>query len=226
MGEHDGHRERLRKYYQEHGMDALRDYEVLELLLFYAIPRKDTQSIARSLLDHFGSFSAVLDADAQELRAIPGLGDNAVLLLQLISPLTRRYLISQREMGVVLDSSKATSDFIIPYFHGETDEVLYLLCLNSSHKLVACRLLQRGTVNSVSLPLRRAVQIALSTKAAAVILAHNHPGGLALPSNEDFYATNLLKDALSPFEIPLLDHLIIADGTCISLLEKGFSGNT
>ena len=138
MGEYDGHRERLRNHYRDHGMDALRDYEVLELLLFYAVPRKDTQPVARKLLAHFGSIAAVLDAAPQELKDVSGLSDNAILLLQMMPALSRRYLVSRSEVGVVLDSTKATGQFIVPYFHGEMDEVIYLLCLDSKQKLTAC----------------------------------------------------------------------------------------
>jgi len=222
MGEYDGHRERLRKHFLDHGMEALRDYEVLELLLFYAIPRKDTQPIARKLLSHFGSIAAVLDATPQELKEVGGLGDNAVLLFQLIPPLSRRYLVSRSEMGVVLSNTKATGKFIVPYFHGETDEVVYLLCLDSKHKLLSCRLLQRGTINTVQLPIRKVVEIALNTNAAAVILAHNHPGGVALPSAEDYEATDRVMDALRSISIPLLDHVIVSEGDYVSLRDNGY----
>ena len=222
MGEYDGHRERLRRHYLDHGMDALRDYEVLELLLFYAIPRKDTQPIARKLLSHFGSISAVLEADPQDLKEVGGLSDNAALLLRMMPALSRRYLVSRSEMGVVLNNTKATGKFIVPYFHGETEEMVYLLCLDLKQKLIACRLLQKGNINTVSLPIRKAVEIALHTNAAAVILAHNHPGGVALPSNADYEATKQLSDALEPLGIPLLDHVIVADVDYVSLRDNGF----
>ena len=222
MGEFDGHRERLRKHYLEHGLEALRDYEVLELLLFYSIPRKDTQPIARKLLEHFGSIAAVMDAPPHELKEIGGLSDNAVLLLQLVPPISRRYLISRSEPGVILNSTRATGKFLVPYFHGETDEVVYLLCLDSKQKLIACRQLQRGNINSVTLPIRKAVEIALNTNAAAVIMAHNHPGGLTMPSCADFDATDRLIEALRPLQIPLLDHVIVSDGSYTSLQDSGY----
>ena len=222
MGEYDGHRERLKNHYRDHGMDALRDYEVLELLLFYAVPRKDTQPVARKLLAHFGSIAAVLDAAPQELKDVSGLSDNAILLLQMMPALSRRYLVSRSEVGVVLDSTKATGQFIVPYFHGEMDEVIYLLCLDSKQKLTACRQLQRGNINTVPLSIRKAVEIALHANAASVILAHNHPGGVALPSNADYAATDQLTEALAPLGIALLDHVIVSDGDYVSLLDNGY----
>lgn len=226
MGEFDGHRDRLRKHYLEHGMDALRDYEVLELLLFYAVPRKDVQPIARKMLAHFGSIAAVLDAAPQELKEVSGLSDNAIVLLQMIPSLSRRYLVSRTDLGVVLNSTKATGKFIVPYFHGESEEAVYLLCLDMKQKLIACRLLQKGNINSVPLPIRKAIEIALNTNAAAVIVAHNHPGGVALPSNADYEATNHLTEALKPLGIPLLDHVIVADEDYVSLLDNGYIRNT
>ena len=222
MRETDGHRERLRKHVLEHGMDALRDYEVLELLLFYVIPRKDTQSIARALLAHFGSLSAVLDAPVCELKSIAGIGDNAAFLLQLLPQLSRRYQVSRSKMGVILNSSKATGEFIVPYFHGETEEVLYVLCLDSKQKLIACRQVQRGGINMVQLPIRKVIETAINNNAAGLILAHNHPGGVALPSAEDYSATGQLIEALAPLQIPLLDHVIVCEEDYVSLRESGY----
>lgn len=222
MGDFSGHRERLRQHYLDHGMDALRDYEVLELLLFYAIPRKDTQPIARELLAHFGSLSAVLDASPNELRAIDGIGESAAFLMQMIPHLSRRYQLSRSAMGVVLNSTKATGKFVVPYFHGETEEVVYLLCLDSKQKLISCRQIQRGSVNVVQLPIRKVIETALNANAVSVILAHNHPGGMALPSTEDYRATDLLMEALAPLQIPLLDHVIVAEGDYVSLRDDGY----
>ena len=222
MGDFSGHRERLRQHFLDHGMDALRDYEVLELLLFYAIPRKDTQPIARELLAHFGSLSAVLDASPNELRIIDGIGESAAFLIQMIPHLSRRYQLSRSAMGVVLNSTKATGKFVVPYFHGETEEVVYLLCLDSKQKLISCRQIQRGSVNVVQLPIRKVIETALNANAVSVILAHNHPGGTALPSAEDYSATDLLMEALAPLQIPLLDHVIVAEGDYVSLRDDGY----
>ena len=226
MSEHDGHRERLRAHFLEHGMDAMRDYEVLELLLFYALPRRDTEPIARKLLSYFGSLSAVLDAPPQELKTVAGIGDNAALLIRLIAPLSRRYMLSRTEMGVLLRSSKDTGKFIVPYFHGETEESVYLLCLDSKSKMIACRLLQRGSLNSVALPLRKVVEIAINSNAASVILAHNHPGGVALPSAADYQATELVRETLRPLEIDLLDHVVVSEEDYVSMKDNGFLRDT
>lgn len=222
MAEHDGHRERMRKQFLTHGMDALRDYEVLELLLFYAIPRKDTRPIARKLLEQFGSIAGVLEASPQALQAAGPLSENAAILLHLIAPLCRRYLLSRTDKGVILSNTKDCGRYLIPYFFGETEELVYLLCLDAKNKLLGCQLLHRGSINSVTLSIRRAAETAMACHASTVILAHNHPSGLALPSDSDYQTTDLLKNALAPLDIVLADHIIVADDDYVSLRDNGY----
>ena len=220
MGEHDGHRKRLRSRFLAHGLDALQDHEVLELLLFYAQPRKDTNALARVLLKHFGSIAAVLEAPLAELKAIGGIGENAAILLRLITPLSRRYLLSRTEKSVCLTSSQACGEYLLPYFFGATEELVYLLCLDAKCKVLACRLLQAGSVNSAAVPLRNAAEIAMACNASAVILAHNHTSGLALPSRADIEVTEQLRAALDPLEIQLVDHIIVADDEFVSMMDS------
>lgn len=220
MRDHSGHRGRLRARFLTHGLDALQDHEVLELLLFYAQPRKDTNGLARTLLDHFGSISAVLEAPLSELKAVGGIGENAAILLHLITPLSRRYLLSRTEKHTSLTTCQACGEYLLPYFFGATEEQVYLLCLDSKCKVLACRLLQTGSVNSASVPLRKAAEIAMSCKASAVVLAHNHTSGLALPSRADIEVTELLKATLEPLEIQVVDHIVIADGEFVSMMDS------
>lgn len=222
MGEHDGHRNRLRQKFLTHGMDVLQDHEVLELLLFYALPRKDTNQLARDLLNHFGSISAVLEAPLSELKKIGGIGENAAVLLRLITPLSRRYLLSRTEQGVCLSSTRNCGEYLLPYFFGATEEMVYILCLDAKCKVLACRLLETGTVNSARVPLRKAAEIAMACNASSVVLAHNHTSGLALPSKADVDATLQLKKTLEPLEIAVIDHIVIADNDFVSMADNGF----
>jgi len=222
MSEHDGHRDRLRQQFLNHGMDPMRDYEILELLLFYAIPRKDTNLIARQLLRHFGSLASVLDASAADLQQIPGIGEGAAVLLHMIAPLSQRYLRSKTETGTILKTTADCGSFLLPYFVGETDEVVYLLCLDAKNKLLNCRLLQRGSMSSVSVSIRKAAEIAMACNATSVVLAHNHPGGLALPSSADYTTTKELETALKPLGIELADHIVIADNDYVSFRANGY----
>ena len=220
MGEHDGHRKRLRSRFLTLGLDALQDHEVLELLLFYAQPRKDTNTLARVLLKHFGSIAAILEAPLEELEAVGGIGENAAILLRLITPLSRRYLLSRSEKGLCLTSSQECGEYLLPYFFGATEELVYLLCLDAKCKVLACRLLQTGSVNSASVPLRKAAEIAMACNASAVILAHNHTSGLALPSRADVEVTDQFRVALEPLEIQLVDHIIVADDEFVSMMDS------
>ena len=220
MHDHSGHRDRLRRRFLTHGLDTLQDHEVLELLLFYAQPRKDVNGLARTLLDHFGSIAAVLEAPIEELKAVGGIGDNAAILLQLITPLSRRYLLSRTEKSVCLTSTAACGEYLLPYFFGATEERVYLLCLDAKCKVLACRMLQSGSVNSAAVPIRKAAEVAMACKASAVILAHNHTSGLALPSRADIEVTELLRSTLEPLEIKLADHIIVADGEYVSMMDS------
>lgn len=221
MGEHDGHRERLRKRFLTNGLDALPDHEVLELLLFYAIPRKDTNVLSRRLLNHFGSISAVLEAAPEELLAIDGISENTATLLHLITPLSRRYQLSRADKGICLSSTNACGEYLMPYFFGAQEEMVYILCLDAKCKVLTCRLLQAGSVNAASISLRKAAEIAMACKASSVVLAHNHTSGLALPSKADIETTILLKQTLEPLGILLVDHIIVADNDFVSMADNG-----
>ena len=222
MTEHHGHRDRLRKRFLMHGLDVLQDHEVLELLLFYALPRKDTNELARVLLQHFGSIAAVLEAPLEELKQVGGIGENAAVLLHLITPLSRRYQLSRAEKGVCLSTTHACGEYLLPYFFGATEEMVYILCLDSKCKVLACRLLQVGSVNSATVSLRKAAEVAMSCNASSVVLAHNHTSGLALPSKADIDTTLALKNVLEPLEIQLADHIVVADQDFVSMKDNGY----
>ena len=222
MGENDGHRERLRNRYLTGGLDSLPDEQVLELLLFFALPRKDTKPLAKKLLAHFGSLTATLEAGYRELSKVDGIGPNAATLISLVTPLSRRYMLGKNLKGHVLDTTQACGQYLIPFFHGIAEERVYLMCLDSKCKLIDCKQLEEGTVNSAHFSVRKAVEFAMSCKAASVVLAHNHPGGFATPSDADYVCTKRLQRALEPLEIILSDHIIVGDTDFVSLADQGF----
>ena len=221
MGEHDGHRQRLRERFFEFGLVVFQDDQVLELLLFFAIPRQDTNAIARKLLKHFGSLSAVLEADSQELKAAGCVGEQASMLLQLIRPLARRYMLSCSEKGQLLNSTQACGEYLLPYFFGATEEQVYLLCLDARCRVLTCRLLQRGGINNASFSLRKVAETAIAAKASSVILAHNHTSGIALPSQADYVTTHQVQTTLDALDIMLADHIIVAGNDFVSMAETG-----
>ena len=221
MGIHDGHREKKRQQFLQHGLDSFADHEVLELLLFYAIPRKDTNPIAHALMDRFGSLDAVLSAPVEELCRVNGVGPAAAALLKLTPQVYRRARMAAAERERVLNSSQRAGDYLLELFTGETAEVLYELCLDRKGKLLACRRVGEGGVSSINVDLRKIVENALLTGASGVILSHNHPSGIALPSADDCAATVRVKEALKTVGLVLVDHIVVADGDYVSMADSG-----
>lgn len=220
-GIHKGHRERLRTQFLEHGLDSLSDINVLELVLFYAIPRQDTNPIAHRLLDTFGSLSGVLDASTEDLIHKGGLSRNAAALLKLIPAAARRHSLSKAQPGRILDTVEACAARVVPYFLYETEECACLLCLDGKCKELGLFRLSEGSANETGLSIRAAVEIALGKRAVSVVLAHNHISGSPLPSQADLTATEDLAHALALVGVTLADHIIVAGEEYISLLESG-----
>ncbi len=222
MGMHDGHRERLKKLFVLEGLDNFNEIQVLELLLFYAIPRQDTNPLAHRLLDKFGSLSQVLEAPIEELQNVEGIGPNAATLLHLTTAVGRYYMVNRAMHERVLSTTEKCGDFLVPFFHGRCNETVYMLCLDAKCKLLCCREVSEGSVNSAGVSPRKVVQIALTTNAATVVLAHNHPSGIAVPSAEDVQTTYRVAAALEAVEITLADHIVVADGDYTSMVQSGY----
>lgn len=222
MGIHDGHREKMRKRFLKGGLDSFADHEALELLLYYAIPRKDTNPIAHALMERYGSLSGVLTAPVEDLQRVEGIGQSAAILLKLAPQLYRKAKLSDAEQETVLSSVERVGAYLLERFAGEKNEVVYQLCLDRKGKLLACKKLGEGSVASADLDIRRLVENAILTSASAVILAHNHPSGIALPSEEDYIATNRAKEALAVVGVTLTDHIVVADGDYVSMADSGY----
>jgi len=225
MNEHHNHRKRKKEQFLMHGLDAFADHEVLELLLYYAIPRVDTNPTAHRLLDCFGTLEKVFSASAEELAEVEGVGENAAALITLFMPLYRRIYTSPTQNPIILNSAERANEYFQKLFFGETEEVLYEACLDKKGKLLRCFRVNRGGADSVGLNMRHIVENAIKTSASSIILAHNHPSGIALPSQDDNATTLAAYDALRTVGVELIDHLIIADGDCVSLRENGLLPN-
>lgn len=222
MSIHTGHRQRLKDRFLKEGLDNFEELYVLELLLYYAIPQKDTNPIAHALLDHFGSLTAVFQATPGELQKVPGIGANAALFLNLIPQVGRYYQVKRSEPGDILTTIQQCGEYLVPYFYGREHETVFLLCLDAKCKVLCCKLVGEGSVNSASIPIRRVVEIALNANATTVVLAHNHPSGLALPSADDVQTTLQLARAMDAVEITLADHIVVADNDFVSLAQSGY----
>ena len=219
---HKGHRERLKQRFLEDGLDNFTDIQVLELLLFYAIPQRDTNPIAHALLNHFGSLSGVLDADVAELKKVPGISDHSATLLALVTELCRYYQVDSAQRVEILTTLDACGAYLVPRFFGRTRETVFLLCLDAKCKVLCCKEVGEGSVNSASISVRKIVETALAANATTVILAHNHPSGVAVPSGEDAQTTRRIGAALSAVEVHLADHIIVADGDYVSMVQSGY----
>lgn len=218
---HAGHRDRLRGRFLSEGLDGFDEHSALELLLFYAAPRGDMNPLAHRLIDTFGSLAGVLDAPAEALCRVDGVGIRTAALLSMMPALFRRYQISGRAGNLCLDTAEKAGAYLLPRFVGRRSECVYLLCLDAKSKPICCRQLFEGSVNAAQVGARRVVETALSVNAAGVILAHNHLSGIALPSPEDEETTRRLRGALDAVGVPLIDHIIVADGDYVSLAQSG-----
>lgn len=221
MSVHDGHRERMKSSFKKNGLDSMNDVNALELLLFYAIPRRDTNVIAHALLDHFGSLSRVFSASIRELCAVEGVGENTAVLISMIPQLVRKSMVSDAEKITVIKNSKDAGKYLVPRFAFEQDEVALLVCLDSQKRVIGCFELGRGVVNKVSVDVRKVVELALRYKASSVILSHNHPDSFALPSLADTAMTEQIYRSLRLVGITLADHIIVSGKDYVSYLDSG-----
>ena len=222
MGAHDGHRSRLRKRFLDNGLNSFEEHEVLELLLFYGQPRKNTNETAHVLLKKFGSLPRVFNASVAELKETDGVGENCAVLLSLIPQLQRRIEMSRSETVKTIRGTSDAGPFFVAQFRNEQEEVLKLLCLDAKGSIRKCVNIGKGVVNSVHFSPRKIVEAALENRASSVIMAHNHPGGTIMPSREDINATMKVKNALQTVDIRLNDHIIVAENAYCSMLEEGY----
>ena len=221
MSIHDGHRQRLKERFLREGLDGFTDVQVLELLLFYVIPRRDTNPIAHDLFRRFGNLARVLDAPVSKLTQVDGITENGATFLKLVREIDRRYVLSQGE-DIILNSIQDCCDYLSRFFKGKRNETVFLLSLDAKLKLLSCREVGEGSINYASVPIRRCVEMALEDGATSVILAHNHPSGIAVPSNDDIHTTRRLAMALSAVEIQLVDHIVVAEDEYVSMVQSGY----
>ncbi|MDR0977751.1 MAG: DNA repair protein RadC [Endomicrobium sp.] len=214
-----GHRSRLRERFLKTGFKGFADYEILELILTYVIPRKDVKPQAKALIEEFGSLKQVLDADMADLKKTKNLSDYSAGFLVFLKKFCSLYLLLDIKYQKKVDSADAVKDFLISSLSGEKVEKVYVLTLDSGNRIISCKELESGTVNkSVIIP-RKITETALHVKASSIIIAHNHPGGTLAPSQSDIAATISVQKALDTVEVILLDHVIVAGSSYFSFRE-------
>ena len=217
--EHSGHRERLRKRFIENGLDGFEDHQALELFLFYAIPRKDTNPLAHRLLERYRTICCVCDAPIDELQRDFGLSENGAALLKLLPEMSRLYNESRLQENNAIDL-ETLGDIVKQKFIGRTSEVVVLVLGDAKGKMVYFDVIAKGSVSSSDFPVRKIVELAIRHNAKIAFIAHNHPSGSALPSQTDLTTTKLIAQVLRNVGVRLLDHYIVADGDYISLRES------
>ena len=222
MSIHEGHRQRLKDRFRQEGLDGFNEVNALEMLLFYCVPRSDTNPLAHRLIERFGSFSGVLDASIEELEAVEGVGHNISTFLAFIPQLERYYNDNKNKNLKILTSVSQCGEYLRPKFINRKNEMVYMVCLDAKCKVLSCKQLGEGSVNSAGVPIRRIVDVALKMNAPSVILAHNHPGGVAFPSSDDIQTTIRVSQALAGVDVVLTDHLIFADGDYTSIVDSGY----
>ncbi len=222
---HDGHRERLRNRFRKDGLARFEEHNVLELLLFYCIPRKDTNEIAHALINEFGSLAGVLDAPIERIEKVHGMGENSALFMKLIPEICMRYLESRGKKDENLTIPKTGKDFIklvLPKFLGKSNENFLLICFDNAGRVVYNDILFEGSTNMANIDLRMIVEKVIYYNAVSVVIAHNHPDGLPIASAEDHACTASIRRTLSSMNVVLRDHIIVGGNDAVSLSDSGY----
>lgn len=217
---HEGHRERMRKKYLENGLKSFSPHEVVEMMLFYALPRGNTNPIAHRLIEEFGSFAAVLDADPKDLLKVEGVGEKAVALIKLFKDVSGYYQ-KEKWSGIKrLNNSDEVGYYLMDMIGEKPYESLYMLCLDNANRIIYFSEVERGSVSSSAINMRKVVETAVRNNAEKVVLAHNHPSGIIIPSQEDIDVTSRFEKVFEALNIKMLDHFIVGGNGFTSLAKE------
>lgn len=219
-----GHRKRMRHKYIKGGIEVFAEHEIIELLLFSTVPRKNTNKMAHQILNEFGSLHALFDATPQEILRRTEVSEQTAVLFSMIPQIFKRYSYSKNDKKLNFKNSKTMGEFIKLAFIGKVYECFYIMCLDNSLNVLSHEIIQEGTLDIVQLNLRDIAEVAITNKSSYVVLAHNHPSGSQTVSREDILATSDIKYVLEKFNIEVLDHFVIANDNYISFAENNFCG--
>lgn len=220
-GEHAGHRQRMRERFLAQGLNGFAPHEVLELILFYAIPRQNVNPLAHRLIEHFGSLHGVLDAPVEELAKVEGVGQSAAVLLNLFSQVARQLEVSRGKELEKLENRFRAEEHCRRLLSGLKQEHLYAVCLNGQMQVICDVLVAKGTLGEVPAYPRLVAEIVLRHNAHAVVLCHNHPGGQVTPSQADIDSTFALSHLLAGLGVALADHIIVCGNQTLSMSASG-----
>ena len=218
---HAGHRKRVKARYLSEGLDAFEDHQVLELLLFYSVPRKDTNELAHRMIKEFGSLAGLFEADAKDIARRCGVSQHTAILVSLIPSLSRRYFLGKWGEKPIMNSTSKAGEYAVSLLAGRIYEVFYVICLDTQNRVNHADMVHEGTINEAAIYPRLIVETALRHQASSVIIAHNHPGGSTRPSAADINVTKRIVTALESISIKVLDHIIVAGDRYLSFAERG-----
>lgn len=221
---HEGHRQRVKTRYLSEGLDAFEDHQVLEMLLFFCIPMKDTNELAHKMIHEFGSLAGLFEANPKDICNRCKVSENTAILVSLIPSLARRYSKDKWGNKPVLNTSIKAGEYTMSLFAGRTYENFFVICLDSQNRVNYASLVHEGTINEAPVYPRLIVETALRHQANSVILAHNHPGGSLEPSTADIDVTKKIVTAIEAISIKVMDHIIVAGDKYYSFAEKGLMG--
>ncbi|MBR6514789.1 MAG: RadC family protein [Clostridia bacterium] len=214
-----GHRQRMKQRVRRYGLDSLQDHEALELLLFYALPYKNTNGTAHELINKFGSFSGVFCASEEELMSVSGIGDHAALLIRLMPRFFSRYSQDVMNLKGVAESRQDLEEYIINHFIACTTEHVQLFLFDAAGRRINSITVHEGGLNSVAVNSETIAEYVFTNRATTFILAHNHPSGDIRPSPDDLYVTRDIYRKLSALNREMEEHYIVAGGKCVPILD-------
>ena len=218
---HEGHRQRMRNRFIETGFNGFEQHQIVEMLLFYACPRKDTNELAHILIKKYGSLAGVFDASVQELMTVNGITENAAVLFNMIPKCVPIYFESKTE-DEVYDNTDKLKELFRPWFMGVSREEFRIACFDNNLKLINNRLLSDGGPSASIVDMRKLVEIVIKDKTSIIAVAHNHPTGFPIPSKEDIAVTRLINTTMKTIGVTLLDHIIVGANQVISMKDSAF----
>lgn len=217
-----GHRSRLKERFKKSGLIGFGDYEIIELILTYAIPRHDVKPIAKKLIEKFNNLQGIFDAELDKLKEIEGISEHTAILIKLLKESASVYLLARIKNKNVIDSVNSVIEYCRHYLSGERDEVFLVLYLNAKNEIISTEILQRGTIDQTVIYPRKVLENAFKHNSSSLIFAHNHPSGDPTPSEADKELTKILTRSLRTVDINVHDHLIIGKNSYFSARETGW----
>ena len=217
---HKNHRQRVKARYLADGIGSMANHNIMELLLFFGIPYKDTNELAHELIERFGDLNGVLDAPVEALMKIDGIGENTAVLIHLVHDIAVKYHENNLQEKAFAATEERFRDFLSMKYAGETREIVYMLCVNPHGKIAKCIKVSDGSSDNVTVDTRKIIEAAVNNDTGDIILAHNHPNGFAVPSTADVRATQDVIPLLKAINVNLIDHVIVADGDFFSMAKS------